>query len=203
MLPFVGYHSFLLAQLLDCTSTYNTGQDWSERPTTRAAVVGVALVLLGTIWSTALGIRASVTFELQRPLQRAQLEELLRLADSYPRGMVGIAGNESYALTLLRPWITLRGTLQTDYGAWMDWNRSGVSDRPLTTALQTCLIPYLYVPIGGEPFTTINTYGTGPLFSDDVRAAFADNYQLIQPGRYFNVYACGKTSTGPLERGSL
>ena len=95
MLPFVGYHSFLLAQLLGCTGRCNSNQQWSERPTARAAAFGVALVLLGTSWPTAVAIRSSVNFELQRPLQQAQLEELLRLADSYPRGMLGVAGNES------------------------------------------------------------------------------------------------------------
>ena len=64
-------------------------------PAARAALVGVVLVLFGTSWSAALGIRASINFELQRPLQRAQLAELLRFADTYPRGMLGIAGNES------------------------------------------------------------------------------------------------------------
>jgi len=182
MLPFVGYHSFLLTQLLERTS--------SERPTQQAALLGVAVVLIGTMWSTALGIRASLTFESQRPLRRAQIAELLHFADQYPGGMLGIAGNESYALTFFRPWITLRGTLQTDYGAWMDWNLSGVSDRPLADALSKCEIPWLYMPIGGEPFSLDNTYRTGPLFSAVVRSAFADNYGIVNPGEYFNVYGC-------------
>jgi hypothetical protein len=200
MLPFVGYHSFLLTQLLACAGSHNGPRHWRERPTAHAALVGVALVLFGTSWSTALGIRASVSFELQGPLQREQSAELLRFADAYPGGMVGIAGNESYALTFLRPWITLRGTLQTDYGAWMDWNLSGVSDQPLAIALRTCAIPYLFVPIGGEPFSIINTYGSGPLFSDDVRDAFAGRYALIDPGRFFNVYGCGASSPGTIPR---
>jgi hypothetical protein len=183
MLPFVGYHCFLLTQLLQPSD--------SERPAAHAAAFGVALVLLGTSWSTALAIRASVTFELQRPVQRAQLAELLRFADTYPHGMLGIAGNESYKLTMLRPWLTLQGNAQTDYGAWMDWNLSGISDRPLATALGTCAIPYLFVPIGGEPFSLINTYGTGAAFSGEVRAAFAGHYRFIRPGTYFNVFGCG------------
>lgn len=191
ILPFVGYHSVLLTQLLGCAASHNRRQQWNERPAARAALVGVVLVLFGTSWSAALGIRASINFELQRPLQRAQLAELLRFADTYPRGMLGIAGKESYSLTLLRPWITLRGTLQTDYGAWMDWNLSGVSDQPLAIALRTCAIPYLFVPIGGEPFSMINMYGTGLLFSDEVRDTFAGHYVLINPGQFFNVYGCG------------
>ena len=53
MLPFVGYHCFLLTQFLQPND--------SERPAAHAASFGVALVLFGTSWSTALAIRASVT----------------------------------------------------------------------------------------------------------------------------------------------
>ncbi len=101
-------------------------------------------------------------FELQRPVQRAQLAELLRFADTYPHGMVGIAGNESYKLTMLRPWLTLRGNAQTDYGAWIDWNLSGISNRPLAAALRTCTIPYLFVPNRGQAVLCADTIPTVP-----------------------------------------
>jgi hypothetical protein len=35
-----------------------------------------------------------------------------------------------------------------------------------------------------------NNYGTGPLFSDAVRADFAHNYSLVHLGQYFDVYRC-------------
>ncbi len=192
LLPFVGFHAFLLQQLL-----IDVGPRWSERPMGRAALAGIAVVCVGTAWCTALGLRAILNFDLQWPLQQAQLQELRRFAGEYPHGMLGIAGNESYMLTLFRPWITLQGTLQTDYGAWMDWNLSGVSDAPLAKALETCRIPYLFVPTGGEPFTMYNTYGTGPVFSDAVRSGFAHSYTLVHPGQYFDVYGCNIAMTVP------
>lgn len=188
MLPFVGFHIFLLQQLLTASQAPNLR--WIELPVARAAITGIAIVLAGTIWTTALGIRGTLNFDLQWRSQQAQLEELRRYTAEYPHGMLGIAGRESYALTLFRPWITLQGTLQTDYGAWMDWNLSGASDLPLAEALQTCRIPYLFVPAEGEPFTMDNNYGTGPLFSDAVRVSFAQSYTLLRPGQYFDVYGC-------------
>lgn len=199
LLPFVGFHGFLLQQLLVNASSparaANPSQDskgpWIEHPVPRAAMAGIAVILVGTAWSTALGLRYILDFDLKWSLQQAQVQELRRFADDYPHGILGIAGNESYALTLFRPWITRQGTLQTDYGAWMDWSLSGVSDAPLVNALQTCRIPYLFVPAGGEPFTMNSTYGTGqPVFSDAVRTGFAHSYTLVHPGQYFNVYGC-------------
>jgi hypothetical protein len=197
LLPFVGFHAFLLHQLL-----IDAGPKWSDRRAGRAALTGVAVVVIGTAWCTAIELRAILNFDLQWPVQQAQAQELRRFADEYPHGMLGIAGNESYALTLFRPWITLQGTPQTDYGAWMDWNLSGVSDAPLAEALETCRIPYLFVPTRGEPFTMNNTYGTGPAFSEDVRIGFARSYRLVQPGQYFDVYGCKSTPAGPVRHAS-
>lgn len=209
LLPFVGFHSFLFQRLLvevtggtNATSPTQDSHAWREIPAARAAIVGIAVVLVGTAWSTARVLYALLNFDLQRPSQEAQLQELRSRADAYPHGMLGIAGRESYALTLFRPWITLNGTLQTDYGAWMDWNLSGVSDAPLAKALETCRIPYLFVPTGGEPFTMDNNYTTEPLFSDAVRLGFAHSYSLLRAGRYFDVYGCAVTPAGLVRRAS-
>ena len=187
LLPFVAFHVFFLQQLLS---------KGSER-VRAAAVTGIAVVLVGTALCTALALRSILKFDLQWSAQQAQLEELRRDVHDYPHGMLGIAGRQSYALTLLRPWLTRQGTLQTDYGAWMDWNLSGVSDAPLAEALGRCRIPYLFVPTGGEPFSMDNTYGTGPAFSEAVRAGFAQSYTLVQPGQYYDVYGCKLAMTVP------
>ena len=200
MLPFVGFHIFLLRHLL--SASQKPKRSWTELPAARAAVTGIAIVLVGTIWTTALGIRGTLDFDLQWRSQQAQLEELRRYTSEYPHGMLGIAGRASYALTLFRPWITLQGTLQTDYGAWMDWSLSGVSDLPLAEALQTCRIPYLFVPAKGQPFTMDNSYGSGPLFSAAVRIGFAQTYTLVHPGQYFDVYGCNVARAGLVKRAS-
>jgi hypothetical protein len=195
LLPFVAFHAFLLQQLLVGTAPAGDIGSWRDFPVARAAVTGVAAVLMGAAWPAAAEMHALLLFDLQGPLQRAQSEELRRFADSYPHGMLGIAGRATYPLTILRPWISLGGTPQTDYGAWMDWSLSGLSDAPLATALQDCRIPYLFVPTGDLPFTMDNSYDLRPLFSDAVRSGFTNNYALIHPGQFFDVYGCATSKT--------
>jgi hypothetical protein len=192
LLPFLGYHAWLLQQLLAAAASGGSRvpDSWRELPAARAAVAGIAAVLVGTAWPAAAMLYSLANFNRLRPSQDAAYDELRGLADRYPRGMMGIAGPDSYVLTIFRPWLTLRGTPQTDYGAWMDWQLSGMSDAPLANALRTCEIPYVFIPTGGEPFTMYNNYDGAPLFSEAVRAAFARNYSLIQPGQYYFVYGC-------------
>ena len=213
LLPFLGFHAWLVQQLLAAEagratvagqamaiSVAPTSDSWRELPAARAAVTGLAAVLLGTAWPAAAMSYSFFNFNRLRPTQAAAFEELRGVADRYPHGMMGIAGPESYALTIFRPWLTLRGTPQTDYGAWMDWQLSGMSDAPLAKALRACEIPYVFIPTGGEPFTMYNNYDSEPLFSEDVRATFARNYSLIQPGQYYFVYGC--TAAPSIKRGS-
>jgi hypothetical protein len=203
LLPFLGFHAWLVQQLLaaavgratvaglaTATSVTPASNSWRELSAARAAVTGIAAVLLGTAWPAAAMSYSLFNFNRLRPAQEAAFEELRGVADHYPHGMMGIAGPESYGLTIFRPWLTLRGTPQTDYGAWMDWQLSGMSDAPLANALRACEMPYVFIPTGGEPFTMYNNYDSEPLFSEDVRAAFARNYSLIEPGQYYSVYGC-------------
>jgi hypothetical protein len=164
-------------------------QSASDPRATRAALVCIAAVILGTAWPAGRTFRNFLAFDRLLPQQEVTRDELLRLGSRYPHGMMGIADADSYDLTVFRPWLTLAGTRQTDYGAWMDWKLSGVSDAPLANAFEHCEIPYLFVPKGGEPFTMGNLYG-GPLFSDAVRTSFALRYSLVESGRYFDVFAC-------------
>jgi hypothetical protein len=154
-----------------------------------AATAGLLVVLLGIAWPAGGIFRHLFEFDSQLPRQEATLAELASLSHRYPRGMLGIADASSYDLTSFRPWLTLSGTPQTDYGALMDLKLSGVSDAPLVLALARCEIPYLYMPREGAPFSMTNRYG-GPLFSDGVRAQFLERYSLQESGKQFDVYKC-------------
>ena len=182
LLPFLGYHAFLVQRLLKRAEYCSTAAP-------SVALVCLAAVLLGTAWPAGALLRNFLEFDLKLPDQEAAHAELERWASRYPQGMMGVADRSSYNLTSLRPWLTLRGVQQTDYGALMDWKLSGVSDAPLVNALEQCAIPELFVPKGGEPFSMTNGYG-GPLFSDAVLETFARHYSLVSTGRFFVVFAC-------------
>lgn len=185
LIPYLSAHALLLQRMLDAGSA--TAQH--EARAAQAATAALAAVLLGTAWIATFMFGELLRFDLQVPRQEATRQELERLATRYPNGMLGIGGESSFALTNFRPWLTLSGTPQTDYGALMDLKLSGVSDEPLAAALAHCEIPYLFMPKGGAPFTVANHYG-GPLFSDAVREEFLSRYALEETGRDFDVYGC-------------
>jgi hypothetical protein len=184
-LPFLTYHAFVIERLLAKSDSASPG----DPRVARVAFVCVAGVLLGTAWPAVSAYANHLRFNLRQPEQRATRDELTQFADRYPRGMMGIADGASYELTNFRPWLTQRGTLQTDYGGWMDLKLSGVSDAPLAMALEQCRIPYLFVPKPGTPFTMQSMF-RGPLFSDAVRSSFAHRYSLVDSGRYYDVFGC-------------
>jgi hypothetical protein len=184
LLPFLGFHALLLRRLLaQLNATHTPSQ------TVRVAVASLTVALIGTAWPAGSMLLYLLKFDLEIPAQTAERDELQQFARRYPRGMLGVAGADSYDLTNFRPWLTALGTRQTDYGAWMDLNLSGVSDAPLVTALDRCDIPYIYIPRDGAAFAMPNRYG-GQLFSDEVRARFALRYSFIESGRYFTVFRC-------------
>jgi hypothetical protein len=136
-------------------------------------------------------------FDSAIPEQQQARTELVSLSSRYPHGMLGSAGDASFALTHFRPWLTLQGTLQTDYGALMDLKLSGVSDQPLAAALTECRIPYVFMPKPGQPFTLHNIYTGAPLFSEAVRNAFAARYEMRESGSSFDVFACRTGTRSP------
>jgi hypothetical protein len=195
LLPFVVLHAFILRQLI----TEACGRSARRLPIATAVLAGLVATIVGMAAPSAAGLRRLLKFDLQLPQQRATLAELSDFARRYPGGMMGIAGPESYDLTNYRPWLTLQGIPQTDYGALMDLRLSGVDEAPLADALARCEIPYLFVPKGGPPYSMSNNYGSGPLFSDAVRASFARRFALVESGRYFRVFRCAHPLTHPSE----
>jgi hypothetical protein len=187
LIPFLGYHALLLQGMLTA-GTLSAGM---QERVSRGAVAALAAVLLGTAWPAAAEFQHQLNFDLELPRQEETRAELIALSNRYPRGMLGVSDNASYGLANFRPWLTLTGTRQTDYGALMDLKLSGVSDAPLALALGRCEIPFVFMPREGQPFVMLNQYDGVPLFSPEVRAEFSRHYALLETGRDFRVYGCG------------
>ncbi len=184
LLPFLGYHAFLLQGMLAAAAAGPRG----EPAALRGAAVALAAVLCGAAEPAAAIFNYFLQFDLRQGQQQATLRELQGLSARYPGAMLGVSDEQTYAITNFRTWLTLTGTRQTDYGALMDLRLSGVSDAPLANAFGHCEIPYLFMP-KGMPFSMLNRYG-GPLFSDAVREEFHQRYTLVQNADNFDVYEC-------------
>lgn len=176
-IPFLAVHAFVF-------------QDAVARSTPTRTARALLATALGMLTPTVQTLGPLMSFDLHLAQQRAQRDELLLFAAQYPHGMLGVAGDESYLLTHFRPWLTGRGIPQTDYGAYMDLQLSGVTDAPLAEALRRCEIPFVYLPKPGEPFTVTSRYSQQSLFSHDVRDQFAASFLRVESGVYFDVFAC-------------
>lgn len=188
LIPFLGFHAWLLQRWL-------TGVRGDR--TSALAAVALASVVAGMAWSSAAAFRNLLTFDLRGAEQAAVRAELEGLAAEFPRGVMGVADNQTYPRTFLRPALTFAGTPQIEFGAFMDLRLSGVSDLPLVEAFDRCEMGYLYLPSGGAPFSMVSGYDLQPLFSDDVRRTFAARYVLTRPGRFFDVYSCAFPRSPP------
>jgi hypothetical protein len=185
LLPFLAAHAYLFQRLyVDLKSSPVDAAGMDSR-----AAVAIAATLVAMILPTAHTAGALLEFDLQSREQARQRDELLLFSLRYPGGMLGVAGHESYALANFRPWLTLHGALQTDYGAFMDLRLSGLDDTPLQEAFGRCDIPFVYMPKPGAPFMLPSGYG-GLLFSDELRSRFHASYSLAAEGKYFDVFAC-------------
>jgi hypothetical protein len=188
-LPFLAAHAYLFQRLYtDLRATQPGAEVVAFR-----AMAALAATILGMTVPTLHSAGQLLAFNLRAPEQARERDELLALSARYPGGMLGVAGYDSYRLANLRPWLTLQGFPQTDYGAFMDLKLSGLDDAPLQRAFLRCDIPFVYMPKPGEPFTLPSNYN-GLLFSNAVRNQFAQSYALLERGNYFNVFACRKRS---------
>jgi hypothetical protein len=184
-IPFLASHAYLFQSLyVEMAAAPSAQMSLDFRATLAMATTALAMIAptlhtQGQLWA----------FDQQAPTLRRQRDELLNLQAEFPGGMVGVAGTESYALANLRPWLTLRGELQTDYGAFMDMKLSGVGDTALQIAFNECRIPHVFMPKPGEPFTLASNYG-GELFSDALRSSFASHYRIVATGNFFDVFSC-------------
>jgi hypothetical protein len=181
-LPFLAPHALLFQQLYVQTAPAAAGR----------AVLAAAAAVFGMVTPTAQTYCHLLAFDLQLPEQTRQRDELLRFAMRFPRGILGVADNESSDLANFRPWLTAAGIPQVDYGAFMDLQLSGVTDEALSSAFARCAIPYVYMPKPGLPFTLLSNYHGHPLFSDELRHEFAAHYSRLDAGVYFDVFGCDR-----------
>jgi hypothetical protein len=192
-IPFLASHAYLFQQLYVETAVTPVARVSSDA----RAAAALAATVIAMIFPTLHTQGQLLVFNDQAPILRQQRDELLGFYAEYPGGMVGVAGNESYALANLRPWLTLHGALQTDYGAYMDMKLSGVDDTALRDAFDACRIANVFMPKPGEPFTLASNYG-GSLFSDVLRSSFERHYRIVARGDFFDVFSCAAGQPQPL-----
>lgn len=155
-------------------------------------VLGGFRVLYATIGVQALAILVfmfQAIFNTWQPMAQARAE-VQRWREGHPGLVMGLTDDVAYPFTFYR--LLLDGE-QIDAPSYMDLHFSGVDDATLTRKMVTCQIPTLLLPVQGEPFSMNNWYVMSPLFSDQVRQAFAVHYTATQTGSHYALYTCHKS----------
>jgi hypothetical protein len=181
LMPFIPLHALIIQGLLD------------ETPTLKASILPFkfGLLILGLVASIAplvLTGKHITRYSVQSELKK----EVELMAERYPGVVLAPSDVKNYPHVYFRPILDAKGYRQVDIPGAMELNFSGVADDVLVVAMRQCRIPFLALPVEGEPFTLVNYYTMAPLFSNNVRSAFQKHYSPVTPRltKHYTVYSC-------------
>lgn len=121
-------------------------------------------------------------------------KEIECISEKRPDIIMGVTGDDGYPYTFYRVMLKNR---QIDYASFMDLQISGIGDEALIERLKYCRICCIVIPNTGEPFTMRNYYTSRPLFSNNVRETFLEEFSPVEKLKYYSVYRCKKTGKEP------
>jgi hypothetical protein len=161
-----------------------------------AAVVTQTAAGYSDIASTVLSFRS-------RAMASAVTSDLKRVMQDHPGETIemGYGRWDSYELTFFRPMLVFAGNPFTiDASSLDDTQLSGV-EIPHNTLeyLQQCKTQVWLIPKGDAPFGLVNVYSLidprvfpeRPLFSDEFRRIFFQQYRKQGSTKYFDIWECG------------
>jgi hypothetical protein len=123
-----------------------------------------------------------------------KIAELGTLLAGAPGAQIGPTDRAHYDDTFYRAIAVFTGHgLKVDFAAWMDLRHSGAPESRIVRYVTGCDVPFWIFPLG-EPFAMPSFYTDEPMFSDDFRRRFHDNYRLARTGRFFQVWTCRAAS---------
>ena len=187
--PGAGYYHFLplLPVLVDLRHRL-----WSKR----MVVELTTFVILFVAW-----LPTQHTLELLSTRQRSNLasEEALALARKSPFRpvQVGYGDNlQSYELSQLAKAVLSLNSYPALFDAQvlMELRQIGIDGSPRWIPyLRECRIRRWLLPRGERPFAIVSYfYDHGPVFSEEFRRAFFDNYKMVESAENFDVWECVK-----------
>jgi hypothetical protein len=116
--------------------------------------------------------------------------EFVALLSAHPDAEAGVADDASYEDSYFSTLQVIdNGTLHIAVPAWMDLREGGISESYATKFITDCGVPAWILP-KGAPFSIITPYTNRPLFSDEFRDVFAKNYNVIDGGKFYDVWHC-------------
>lgn len=168
----------------------------------QSAFAGLLLLALSCVVLSAMALYSQATMMTELASHRTYSEasrELDQILGRYAHASIqmGYSDQANYRFTNLRPSLVARGhPYRLDAVALMDYDAAGVVMPAATlAALEACETELWILPVYGAPFSMINYYATRRnIFGAQFGRIFSRNYQLVDAGKYYAVWAC---RTGP------
>jgi hypothetical protein len=104
---------------------------------------------------------------------------------------MGYGDGNGYRSTYYRVLLVFKGHPQfIDAGAEMDFRLAGLPEPgAVIESLENCTYEIFIIPGGNEPFSMESFYG-GLLFTETLRNAFLENYEIAGKTAHFDIHAC-------------
>jgi hypothetical protein len=172
----------------------------SSLSTTRGLAVEAAIAFVAVLVAVAAAQSAQLVSTMIPRRALDDVEDVRAFLASHP-GTVEMAYGQTEARSLIRPILTFRNdTYLLDQPAIREYQLQGLDLPPATIdAVRRCAVAYWLVPRNERPFSGVNGYPSvllKPLYSDDLRAAFAASHRLTESTKYYDVWKC----VGPQQR---
>jgi hypothetical protein len=158
-------------------------------------IAGLGFVLVSLSIATAQ--QAQFLLTMRERADRNEAADIEQFADAH-EGVIEMGYGSTEAFTLERPLLVFHNnSYMLDEPAVREHQLEGL-DLPLATleALRTCRVDYWLIPKGETPFSGRNSYPAvllKPLFSDEFRRAFQQNYRPAGATTYFDVWECRRS----------
>jgi len=156
-----------------------------------AAGVMLALLAGGTGILRNYGGLSVVEFLQYRPAMTEAMAELEGFAGQFPGAQMAASDNDHYWLAMQNAALVMRsGRIAIDYATWMDLVFVGADSSRLMHLVEGCQTPVWIMPSAGAPFSLKSIYTGAPLFSDEFRRRFLQDYVESRTGRFYRVWIC-------------
>lgn len=180
---------FIPAALLLTALYLGQAEQRAASPRLRAfGVLNLGILALGTP-ILAYGVYNLLDFNPGYSAAERRADELRAYASAYPGlEMVPVDGPLE-RLGYDRVHFGFAGGISVfDVVNWNDLRFGGLEPEAVLILFEDCRVPHWVVPSGGTPFT--GGRFVDDLFSDGVRAEFAQRYRLTTAGAFYDLYSC-------------
>jgi len=126
-------------------------------------------------------------------LPAREIARELREMEARDGSTTAMGYSRNYRVSFFRPLLVFDGNpYALDGASLMDWHWSGAAfPAAAVNAVRECEVAVWAIPSGAPPFELPNAYPrAGDVIPEELRQAFRDRYELVQSGRWFDVWRC-------------